>query len=202
MAVGAEMDPRRDRPERSLLAVPMTGTPSRIIPPATDRTTGILCRIHTDSGHCCRSCWLIFDHWQLGHIHALRPAHPRAAPQCVGFASLTQRISVALLEKAPSDLNLRSITGDRQRAQFATGHLGQIARKALRHTVRPDRRRAPVCEGPDHTALRSAYQARVQGRRPPLTGAAGCHGAAARASRKLGLKCLISLNPAPIWGRQ
>ena len=29
----------------------------------------------------------------------------------------------------------------RQRAQFAAGHLGQIARKALRHTVGPDRRR-------------------------------------------------------------
>jgi hypothetical protein len=87
----------------------------------------------------------------------------------------------------------------RQRAQFAAGHLGQIARKALRHAVGPYRRRALVCEGPDHTALRRAYQARVQGRRPPLAGAAGCHGAAARASRKLGLKCLISLNPAPNW---
>ena len=30
-----------------------------------------------------------FDHWQLGHIHALRPAHPRAAPQCVGPDPLT-----------------------------------------------------------------------------------------------------------------
>jgi hypothetical protein len=29
------------------------------------------------------------DHWQIGHVHVPRPAHPRTAPQCVGPDPLT-----------------------------------------------------------------------------------------------------------------
>ena len=43
-----------------------------------------------------------------------------------------------------------------QRPKLATSHLGQIAWKALRPAIRPDRRRPFVGERPDHNALRSA----------------------------------------------
>ena len=36
------------------------------------------------------------DHWQIGHVHVPRPAHPRIAPQCVGPDPLTLEPSFLL----------------------------------------------------------------------------------------------------------
>ena len=51
------------------------------------------------------------DHWQIGHVHAPRPAHPRTAPQCVGPDPLTviQNQSLFLVE---SGLGLYLRRGD------------------------------------------------------------------------------------------
>jgi hypothetical protein len=50
----------------------------------------------------------------------------------------------------------------RQYAKFASGHLCQVAREALRHPIIPNRRGALICKGPDHIVIRSAYHHRIQ----------------------------------------
>src|ERR1700733_260990 len=62
----------------------------------------------------------------------------------------------------------------RQCTQLAARCLGQVAREALRHPVRPDRCGALIGEGSDHNALRSAYRPGGQELSPSPSAKAAC----------------------------
>ena len=52
---------------------------------------------------------LRLDHWQIGHVHVPRPAHPRTAPQCVGPDPLTHNLGKLLFNRVNEHLASRGL---------------------------------------------------------------------------------------------